>query len=67
MFNLNEHAALGLSTHHLVEFNGSLVEQGIVDDLASLINAAKNDGINIELASTFRDFERQSFDYYWRC
>jgi LAS superfamily LD-carboxypeptidase LdcB len=60
MFNLNEQAALGLSRHHLVEFDGSLVEQGVVEDLARLINAAKKEGLDIGLASTFRDFERQS-------
>lgn len=60
MFNLDEQAALGLTQNHLIEFNGMLIDATVESDLARLIQAAKQDGIAIRLASSFRDFERQS-------
>lgn len=60
MFNLVEQAALGLSQAHLCDFQGRLVEHTIKRDLEQMVSAAKKSGITLTLASTFRDFERQS-------
>ncbi|MDE3272733.1 M15 family metallopeptidase [Pseudoalteromonas sp. G4] len=60
MFNLVEQAALGLSQAHLSDFQGRLVEHRIKRDLEQMVSAAKKSGITLTLASTFRDFERQS-------
>ncbi|MFY8349659.1 M15 family metallopeptidase [Pseudoalteromonas sp. SSM20] len=60
MFNLVEQASLGLSQAHLCDFQGRLVEHRIKRDLEQMVSAAKKSGITLTLASTFRDFERQS-------
>lgn len=60
MFNLVEQATLGLSQAHLCDFQGRLIENTIKRDLEQMVSAAKKSGITLTLASTFRDFERQS-------
>ncbi|WP_252094619.1 M15 family metallopeptidase [Pseudoalteromonas sp. SCSIO 43201] len=51
--------ACGVNESHLICYNGRYVHREIVDDLASLINAAKLAGFTLYMASAFRSFERQ--------
>ena len=60
MFNLDEQAALGLTQAHLCDYHGRLVEQSIVRDLKQMQAAASKCNITLSLASSFRDFARQS-------
>jgi LAS superfamily LD-carboxypeptidase LdcB len=52
--------ACGLSEAHLTEYKGKQLHQGIIDDFIALELAAKNDGFDLEIASAYRSFERQS-------
>lgn len=53
--------ACGLSEALLVEYKGKQLHHGIVDDYRALELAAKNAGFDLEIASAYRGFERQSF------
>ena len=52
--------ACGLSEAHLTEYKGKQLHQEIVDDFRALELAAKNAGFDLEIASAYRSFERQS-------
>jgi len=52
--------ATGCSDAHLVDFANQRIHVGIVDDFIALQNAAKQAGFKLTIASSFRDFERQS-------
>ncbi|MDN3377346.1 MULTISPECIES: M15 family metallopeptidase [unclassified Pseudoalteromonas] len=52
--------ATGCSDAHLVDFANHRIHVGIVDDFIALQNAAKQAGFELTIASSFRDFERQS-------
>lgn len=52
--------ACGLSEAHLTEYKGKQLHQGIIDDYKALELAAKNAGFDLEIASAYRSFERQS-------
>ncbi|MBQ4858235.1 M15 family metallopeptidase [Pseudoalteromonas sp. MMG007] len=50
----------GQSDTHLIEIQGHRLHSEIIDDFLALQNAAKNAGFDLTIASSFRDFERQS-------
>ena len=50
----------GQSDTHLIEFQGHRLHSKIIDDFLALQNAAKNAGFDLTIASSFRDFDRQS-------
>lgn len=52
--------ACGLSEAHLSEYKGKQLHRGIIDDFRALESAAKNAGFDLEIASAYRSFERQS-------
>lgn len=53
-------AWLGLSAPPLVKFEGGhLLHQQIVDDYLAMSQAARADGIDCQLVSSYRDFHRQ--------
>lgn len=52
--------ACGLSEAHLTEYKGKQLHQEIVDDFRALELAAKHAGFDLEIASAYRSFERQS-------
>ena len=52
--------ACGLSEAHLAEYKGKQLHQGIVKDFRALELAAKHAGFDLEIASAYRSFERQS-------
>ncbi|MBV1909670.1 MAG: M15 family metallopeptidase [Kangiellaceae bacterium] len=56
--------AIGTDEKHLSEFSFSkgnvfLVNTGILNDLSKLLTAAKIDGVDISIISSFRSFDRQ--------
>jgi len=50
----------GQSDKHLIEIQGHRLHSEIIDDFLALQNAAKNAGFDLTIASSFRDFDRQS-------
>ncbi|MBQ4799007.1 M15 family metallopeptidase [Pseudoalteromonas sp. MMG006] len=50
----------GQSDTHLIEIQGHRLHSEIIDDFLALQNAAKNAGFDLTIASSFRDFDRQS-------
>ncbi len=52
--------ACGLCEAHLTKYKGKQIHQGIIDDYKALELAAKNAGFDLEIASAYRSFERQS-------
>lgn len=51
----------GLNDHHVVEIdNGQRLHRQCVGAFYSMQEAAKNDGIDIQVASGFRDYQRQA-------
>ncbi|MEZ7278887.1 M15 family metallopeptidase [Pseudoalteromonas sp. 68 DY56-GL68] len=52
--------ATGSSSSHLVELQKHRLHVDIVDDFLALQQAAKKVGIELTIASSFRDFQRQS-------
>lgn len=52
--------ATGLSSSHLVELQNHRIHSDIVDDFLALQQGAKEAGIDLTIASSFRDFYRQS-------
>ncbi len=52
--------ATGLSSSHLVELQNHRMHRDIVDDFLALQQGAKKAGIDLTIASSFRDFHRQS-------
>jgi len=50
----------GQSDTHLTEIQGHRLHSEIIDDFLALQNAAKNAGFDLTIASSFRDFDRQS-------
>ncbi|MEL0647786.1 M15 family metallopeptidase [Pseudoalteromonas agarivorans] len=50
----------GQSDTHLNEIQGHRLHSEIIDDFLALQNAAKNAGFDLTIASSFRDFDRQS-------
>lgn len=52
--------ATGLSSSHLVELQNHRLHRDIVNDFLALQQRAKEAGIDLTIASSFRDFHRQS-------
>jgi len=52
--------ATGLSSSHLVELQNHRLHRDIVNDFLALQQGAKEAGIELTIASSFRDFHRQS-------
>ena len=52
--------ATGLSSSHLVELQNHRLHRDIVNDFLALQQGAKEAGIDLTIASSFRDFHRQS-------
>ncbi|MBQ4835913.1 MULTISPECIES: M15 family metallopeptidase [Pseudoalteromonas] len=52
--------ALGLDQTHLVDYQGQLVHAQVVESLDALNAAAKSAGFDFTIASSYRDFHRQS-------
>ena len=52
--------ATGLSSSHLVELQNHRLHRDIIDDFLALQQGAKEAGIDLTIASSFRDFHRQS-------
>lgn len=52
--------ATGLSSSHLVELQNHRLHRDIVNDFLALQQGAKQAGIDLTIASSFRDFHRQS-------
>ena len=50
----------GQSDTHLTDIQNHRLHSKIIDDFLALQNAAKNAGFNLTIASSFRDFDRQS-------
>lgn len=62
-FNHHQQIALGLTEYHLARVNSNKrphqLHSKIVDDWQALVMHAKQDGIDLTIASGFRSFERQ--------
>ncbi|MEG3759215.1 M15 family metallopeptidase [Pseudoalteromonas carrageenovora] len=50
----------GQSDTHLIDIQSHRLHSKIIDDFLALQNAAKNAGFDLTIASSFRDFDRQS-------
>ncbi|WP_018691000.1 M15 family metallopeptidase [Algicola sagamiensis] len=58
---LTQQIATGLTEQHLVPFEQVQVHKDVVQALRELIQAAKDAGFDLSIASAFRHFERQKF------
>lgn len=58
---MNIDVLLGKTTEHLVPLEGTkfLIHQQVLQDFLRLQKAAKSDGLDLQIASAFRDYDRQ--------